>query len=188
MHAARRRGAHLINWLQDIYPEVAIRLGVPLVKGPAGQTLAYFRDASLKAADTNVVVGERMAEYVMLRGISPDRVHVIHNWSDDEQISPVTHADNPLRRGWGLDDKFVVGYSGNLGRAHEFETILAAGERLRNDPRIVFIFIGGGHRMDELDRTVKARGLDLEVSMYSLSGSRAFKIFALRFGCTLDFS
>jgi colanic acid biosynthesis glycosyl transferase WcaI len=160
MHAARRRGAHLVNWLQDIYPEVAIELGVPLVKGPAGKILSYFRDASLKAASTNVVVGERMAEYVMLRGISPDRVHVIHNWSDDEQISPVSNADNPLRREWGLDDKFVVGYSGNLGRAHEFETVLGAGERLRNDPRIVFLFIGGGHRMDELARIVKARGLE----------------------------
>jgi glycosyltransferase involved in cell wall biosynthesis len=160
MHAARRRGAHLVNWLQDIYPEVAIELGVPLVKGPAGKILSYFRDASLKAASANVVVGERMAEYVMLRGISPDRVHVIHNWSDDEQISPVSNADNPLRREWGLDDKFVVGYSGNLGRAHEFETVLGAGERLRNDPRIVFLFIGGGHRMDELARIVKARGLE----------------------------
>ena len=28
--------------------------------------------------------------------------------------------DNPLRRLWGLDGNFVVGYSGNLGRAHEF--------------------------------------------------------------------
>jgi glycosyltransferase involved in cell wall biosynthesis len=89
-----------------------------------------------------------------------DNVHVIHNWSDDEQISPVSNADNPLRREWGLDDKFVVGYSGNLGRAHEFETVLGAGERLRNDPRIVFLFIGGGHRMDELARIVKARGLE----------------------------
>ena len=160
MHATKRRGAHLVNWLQDIYPEVAIKLGVPLVKGPGGQVLAFLRDASLKAASANVVVGERMAEYVMSRGIPPDRVHVIHNWSDDEQISPVDNADNPLRREWGLSDKFVVGYSGNLGRAHEFETILGAGERLRNDPRIMFLFIGGGHRMDELARIVKQRRLE----------------------------
>ena len=87
-------------------------------------------------------------------------VHVIHNWSDDEQIAPVSNADNPLRREWGLDDKFVVGYSGNLGRAHEFDTVLAASERLRHDPRILFVFIGGGHRMEELARIVKTRGLE----------------------------
>ena len=61
---------------------------------------------------------------------------------------------------WGLGDKFVVGYSGNLGRAHEFDTVLAAAERLRHAPRIVFLFIGGGQRMDDLARIVKARGLD----------------------------
>jgi colanic acid biosynthesis glycosyl transferase WcaI len=31
-YAARRKGAHLINWLQDIYPEIAAELGVPLIK------------------------------------------------------------------------------------------------------------------------------------------------------------
>ena len=39
---------------------------------------------------------------------------------------PVDHSNNPLRREWGLDDKFVVGYSGNLGRAHEFATFVDA--------------------------------------------------------------
>ena len=122
MHAARRRGAHLVNWLQDIYPEVAIELGVPLIKGPVAGLLSYLRNASLNAADANVVVGERMAEKLRTFGVASDRVHVIPNWCDDEQIMPVAAGENPLRSKWQLDDKFVVGYSGNLGRAHEFDT------------------------------------------------------------------
>lgn len=160
MRAAKRRGAQLVNWLQDLYPEVAVQLGVPLLGGPLGQALAHMRDRSLKAAAANVVVGQRMAERVLARGAAPDRVHVIHNWSDDEQISPIPHAENMLRREWGLEDKFVIGYSGNLGRAHEFKTILAASEHLRASPHIVFVFIGGGHLWDELARAVKQRGLD----------------------------
>ena len=31
---ARRIGARLVNWLQDIYPETAVELGVPLMRGP----------------------------------------------------------------------------------------------------------------------------------------------------------
>ncbi len=160
MRAARRRGAYFVNWLQDIYPEVAIELGVPLVKGPGGRALSQFRDATLNAADANVVVGQRMAEYLLSRGIPKDRIQVIHNWSDDDRINFVANANNPLRHQWGLDNKFVVGYSGNLGRAHEFNTVLAAAEQLRHNPRIVFLFIGGGHRMEELERTAKARGLE----------------------------
>ena len=179
MRAARRRGALLVNWLQDIYPEVAIELGVPLVKGPVGRILSKLRNASLRAAQLNVAVGQRMAEYLVSLGIARNRIQVIHNWSDDDQISPVSNSDNPLRREWGLNNKFVVGYSGNLGRAHEFNTVLAAGEQLRDNPRIVFVFIGGGHRMDELARQVKARGLtstfrffpyqDRKLLKYSLS-------------------
>jgi glycosyltransferase involved in cell wall biosynthesis len=160
MRASRRRGAHLVNWLQDLYPEVAVQLGIPLLGGPLSQGLSHLRDGSLKAAAANVVVGHRMAERVLARGVAADRVHVIHNWSDDDEISPIPHADNPLRREWRLADKFVVGYSGNLGRAHEFKTILDASERLRTQARIVFVFMGGGHLFNELADAVAQRGLE----------------------------
>jgi glycosyltransferase involved in cell wall biosynthesis len=160
MQAAKRRGLHLVNWLQDLYPEVAGALGVPFIKGPLGRGLLRLRDASLRAADVNVVVGERMAEMVRKRGIAPERVRVIPNWCDDEEIQPTAPLDNPLRREWGLADRFVVGYSGNLGRGHEFETVLAAAERLRGDRRLCFLFIGGGQRFPELAHSVRERGLD----------------------------
>jgi colanic acid biosynthesis glycosyl transferase WcaI len=156
--ATKSRGAHLINWLQDVYPEVAVQLGVPALSGRLGKALSYLRDQSLRAAAANVVVGARMAD--QLRDLGAANVQLIHNWTDDQQIQPVHQADNPLRRLWGLQDKFVVGYSGNLGRAHEFETLLAASESLRQHPRIVFLFIGAGHRMDELTEQVKARGME----------------------------
>ena len=160
MQAAKRRGAHLVNWLQDIYPEVDVQLGISVLRGPIGSGHSYLRDKTLRTAAANVIVGQRMRKTIAARGIATENVQVIHNWSDDERIYPVSNADNPLRREWGLDDKFVVGYSGNLGRAHEFDTVLGASERLRHDPRIVFVFIGGGHRMDELAGLVKTRGLD----------------------------
>jgi colanic acid biosynthesis glycosyl transferase WcaI len=100
-----------------------------------------------------------MAEKVRALGVSADRIRVVPNWSDDDQITPVPPAANPLRREWKLEDKFVVGYSGNLGRAHEFDTILAAAERLKDHPQIVFVIIGGGHRFEELARCVQDRGL-----------------------------
>jgi colanic acid biosynthesis glycosyl transferase WcaI len=156
--AAKRRGVHLINWLQDIYPEVATGLGVPIFNGRIGRAVSYLRDQSWRAAEANIVVGARMADKLRDRGA--DHVQVIHNWTDDQEIRPLPHADNPLRRLWGLHDKFVVGYSGNLGRAHEFDTLLTASEHLRQDPGIVFLFIGGGHRLAALADQVKARGLE----------------------------
>jgi colanic acid biosynthesis glycosyl transferase WcaI len=157
---ARHRRAHLVNWLQDIYPETARVLGVPLLRGPVASALATLRNRSLRQADANVVVGELMARHIKEVGAVPARVHVIANWCDDETIRPVVEKDNPLREQWQLSGKFTVGYSGNLGRAHDFETVLGAAERLRNEPRIVFLMIGGGKHFEDLAKAVKTRGLE----------------------------
>ena len=159
MHIARRRRVRVINWLQDIYPEVASELGIPFIRGPVSAILRRARDASLRAADANVVVGNLMAEKLKKLGVAPGRIEVIPNWCNDESIVPIGAASNPLRTQWHLQDKFVVGYSGNLGRAHEFDTILAASEHFRDDPNIIFLFIGGGHRGDQLVQRVKAHEL-----------------------------
>jgi glycosyltransferase involved in cell wall biosynthesis len=159
MRPVSRRGAHLVNWLQDIYPEVAMQLHVPFLRTPAGTIISILRDQSLKAAKANVVVGQQMATQVISRKIASNRVHVIPNWADDEEIQPVSQSENPLRYKWQLEEKFVVGYSGNLGRAHEFDTILAASRRLREHSRIVFLCIGGGRGFDDLRRCVERQHL-----------------------------
>ena len=89
MLVAKRRGAHLINWLQDIYPEIASELGVPFVKGPVARTISNVRNRSLDYARMNVVVGQRMAERVASFKIPPQRIRIIHNWSDDDQVVPI---------------------------------------------------------------------------------------------------
>jgi|SRR5579862_1373710 len=160
MAAARRKGARFVNWLQDIFPETAAELGVPLMRGPLAASLAMLRNRSLRDAAATVVIGDLMARKVEALGTPANRIHVIPNWSNDEDVQPIAQIDNPLRQAWGLEGKFVLGYSGNLGRAHEFDTVLATAERLRSDARFVFLMIGGGKRFDELVRIVKQRGLD----------------------------
>ena len=160
MPVVRRRGARLVNWLQDVYPETAVVLGVPLIRGPLAAGLAAMRNRSLRQADATVVVGELMARKVEALGAQAAQIHVIANWCNDEEIRPIALDENPLRGAWSSAGKFVLGYSGNLGRAHEYDTVLAAAERLRNDARFSFLMIGGGKRFEELAAIVKQRRLD----------------------------
>jgi glycosyltransferase involved in cell wall biosynthesis len=175
---ARRRSAHLVNWLQDLYPEVAIELKVPLLSGPLGRVIIALRNRSLRSAATNVVLGTSMRARVLACGVPDDLIHIIPNWTDDEVITPVDHAENPFRSLWRLDGKIVIGYSGNLGRVHEYETLIESAEQLRGDPRIVFVLIGGGKQFEQLAAQVQERKLeqafrflpyqDREVLRYSL--------------------
>jgi colanic acid biosynthesis glycosyl transferase WcaI len=156
---ARMKGALLINWLQDVYPEIAVALRVGGLNGFLGRRLRSMRDRSLVEARRNVVIGERMAAHLRARGAPPGRIRVIANWIDEEKITPVDHDANPLRRAWDLEGKFVVAYSGNLGRVHEYETMLGAARALRDDPSIVFLMIGGGHATSGLREAVRAEAL-----------------------------
>jgi len=131
---SRVRGAQQINWLQDLFPEVAQALGVG--RGAAGRlvyrVLISLRNWSLRVSACNVVLGERMRDRLRALGIPETQLMIISNWADGQLIRSVPHASNPLRSSWGFADRFVVAYSGNLGRAHEFETFLNAIELMEH--------------------------------------------------------
>jgi len=156
---ARMRGARLVNWLQDLHPEVAANLGMAPARGLGGALLRWLRDGSLRHAAANVVLGARMRERVTALGVDPKTISVIPNWADGALLRPVERGANSLRTEWELGDKFVVGYSGNLGRVHEFGTVLGAAEALRSQADIVFLFIGDGAQRAALATVAQERGL-----------------------------
>ncbi len=159
MLIARLKGAQLINWLQDIFPEVASRLGASPLPRVLDALLRSWRDLSLRRAQTNIVLGERMRDQLQHSGIAADRIKIIENWAELHPGDPKPSSQSGLRARLGLDGRFVVGYSGNLGRAHEFATLLGAAEILRSEPNVVFLMIGGGVGTAQLERQVRERDL-----------------------------
>jgi glycosyltransferase involved in cell wall biosynthesis len=155
---AVKRGV-LVNWVQDLFPEVAAAMGVRGVRRVA-PVLRFLRNGSLKRAQCNVVLGEFMAQRLRDEGIPDDRIAIIENWADGDRIRPVPKEDNPLLRDWQLHGRFVVGYSGNMGRAHEFKTLIDAAEGLKAAEEIVFLFIGDGNARGWLEAEVARRGLN----------------------------
>lgn len=156
---AKLKRAHLVNWLQDLFPEVAAELGVKLARGLPYKLLKALRNQTLRQAKMNIAIGELMAERLKTEGIPADKITVIHNWADEEQLHPIAHDQNPLRTEWGLQGKFVVGYSGNLGRSHDFATILEAAAALKDKTDIVFLLIGGGAQLPNVQKECADKGL-----------------------------
>ncbi|MBS0237885.1 MAG: glycosyltransferase family 4 protein [Proteobacteria bacterium] len=160
---ASARGASNINWLQDVFPEVAEALQL------AGRhstrlfrPLRILRDISLRRASMNVAIGSLMAERLLQSGVEPGRIAIIPNWADTAAILPVPSSENRLRSDWNLSDKFVVAYSGNLGRAHGIETLLEAivttGQTV-DGAKIHWLFIGGGVGFEKLQTATDELGM-----------------------------
>ena len=78
-----------------------------------------------------MVLGTRK-EALVARHAPQVPVRVVSNWSPTADIAPQPRAANPLAAQWHMKDRFIVGYSGNLGRAHEVGIVLDAAGRVRH--------------------------------------------------------
>jgi colanic acid biosynthesis glycosyl transferase WcaI len=151
--ATHRSATRLIQWVQDLLPEAAEAGGALRSGSLSAGFLRRLRDFGLRRCTTNVVVGDDMKE--QLEGIT-SRLEVIHNWGLDEAAA--SHGET-LRDEYGLGDRFVIGYSGNFGRVHEFGTLLDAARELQGDDSIRFLLMGDGPRRPEVERFVTTHQL-----------------------------
>jgi glycosyltransferase involved in cell wall biosynthesis len=155
--AARVRGARMVYWVMDVYPDLAFELGVLRPTSLTGRALRRISRWILQRADLVIALGRTMAERLAASGAH--RISVVHNWADGEAIRPRSASDHPMHATWGWGSRVVVMYSGNMGLAHEFETILDAADILREDPHILFTFVGGGPRKKTVELAVARRRL-----------------------------
>lgn len=157
---ASMRGAVLVNWLQDLFPEVASVLTPGIIPKWVVGLLTATRNLSLRRASMNVVLGEAMRRRVSEVGVRDSRIRIVPNWADTAAVTPQDTHTSQARNRLALGDRFVVGYSGNLGRAHEFDTLVGAARLLRGDPRIAFLITGSGAKANELRERILAEGLE----------------------------
>lgn len=147
-----------VHWAQDLYPEVAEELDVIKPNGGLARTLRRLSTWALTQHDHTVAVGRCMRDRLVRRGLAQNRVTVIPNWPPDT-VHPVSPDSNTFRHEHDLDGRFVVMYSGNMGLAHPFGTMLAAAERLAHIPDLVFLYVGEGPRRAWLEAEVERRQL-----------------------------
>lgn len=159
----QRTGCRLVGYLQDIHPDVGIAIG-KIRNGYAVRRLRKALFDVYRKCDRVVVLSEDMRQLLAADGVCPSRIRVIPNWADTEKIV-ATGAVSRFRLQHGLEDKFLVMYSGNLGLTQRLGDFVAAAELLSDDPRIHFAFVGRGALEAELRNQVTARRLT-NISFY----------------------
>lgn len=154
---ARKHSAPLIVVTQDVFPEIAVALGRLTNRILVGilDRLVRF---GLSRATRVVAIGEQMRRRLVAKGVRAEAIAVIPNWTDTEHLAPRPRA-NPWSKEHGLDDRFVVMHSGNIGYAQDLSTLLDAAALLRDVDRIEFVLIGSGAMGGGLAERVKREGL-----------------------------
>ena len=153
--AARRRDCPLIFNVQDIYPDVVVELGV-MKPGPLLTATSKLELFCYNQADAVTVLSDDLKVNVANKIGSSDKVRVIPNFVDVEAIMPLPH-ENSYRQEFGLQNKIVIMYAGNVGFSQALMPMLEAAAALTDEQELVFVINGGGVARPELERA--ARGL-----------------------------
>ena len=152
-----RHRARFIYNVQELYPDIAVSLGV--LKNRTLISLLYRLERFVYATAGRVtVISEPMREVILGKGVPPEKVVHIPNWVDTSDID-VLPKDNDFSREHGVQDAFVVAYAGNMGLAQNFDEFLDAAVILRDKPGIRFMLIGEGVERPNIQRRVETEGL-----------------------------
>ncbi len=153
----KRRGSRFIYKVEDLYPEVAVALGVLREGALSTRILRWISRRALAGADAVVVLDNGMEEAVVKAGA--ERVWVVPNWSDGSAIRPQSASKSGFRSDHDLDRSFIILYSGNMGLAHRFDAVSQAARSLEGThPDVRFLFVGRGPQRARLQADTRGLG------------------------------
>lgn len=153
------RGTPYAVMVHDIYPDVAVRMGVVGERNWLVRIWQWLNRLAYERAEVVMTLGENM-EDILLTQFDPSRtkagtIQIVYPWADTERFRPFDKATNPFAKEHNQCDKVTVMYSGNMGLGHDIETMLAAAKRLKDETNLHFMFIGAGPKWKLVDQAIK---------------------------------
>ncbi len=132
-----------LYWIHDIHPESAINAGV-LSPGILSSTMRGIDSWVCRRSDAVAVLTEDMREVLLARGLSEDHLIVQRHWLDESRIRPMPRLNAWRERQAIAPETFVVLHAGTIGHISGAAVIVEAARRLKEDRRILFLFVGDG--------------------------------------------
>ncbi len=142
---SRLRGVPFVFEVTDVWPDAAIQCGV--VRNRFLIYCAKVMEAFCYAKAAHIVgLTSGICDNIIAKGVDPNKVSMITNGVDLSLFSPLTPADQrrAIREKLNISDKFVAMYMGAHGAYNSLNTILEAAILFKDNPDVVFVFVGDG--------------------------------------------
>lgn len=144
----------LIFVAYDLYPEIALKTNTLSEGSAISRFMRHINQVVYRQASAVVALSSEMKAYMMQnRDISPEKIHIIPNWYQDEYRS--RKADESHMFSQLLKDRFVIGYFGNMGIAQDMEPLKGAMRYYKNDSEVSFLLSGHGAKHGELQSMIE---------------------------------
>jgi colanic acid biosynthesis glycosyl transferase WcaI len=155
----RLKGGRLVFWVMDLNPDEAIAAGWLRENSLTARALRSVLHFSLRRSTEVIVLDRFMRKRIEEKGVPGASIAVIPPWPHETAVQYTYEGRNRFRAAHGIENKFVVMYSGNHSPCHPLNTLLRAAAALsaRND--IVFCFVGGGSEFRKVQHFAADRRL-----------------------------
>ena len=162
--------AKYIYNIQDFNPEQTLAVGYTKNK-LITDAMMWFDKFSCKRSDLIITVGRDLVETVQNRfkGKKVPKTVMINNWIDEKEIYPLD-SEHPkvveFKEKYGLNNKFVIMYSGNIGLYYDLEELIKVirkfkpGTKTADGREVIFAFVGAGSVLDKLTSYVEKHNMD----------------------------
>ncbi len=154
---ARIRGIPVVLRIGDIHPQALIDLGL-LKNRPVIWILKIMEKLLYQKVDHIIVLSERYGQDLIAKGTNPNKISVISNWVDLEEVAHLGKINN-FRENAKLSNDFLVTYAGTMSWPQDLETIVEAASILATYRDIKFLFVGDGPQREQLENKSKKLGI-----------------------------
>ena len=166
--------------LQDVFPDSLVTTGLAKKGGLLWKIGRKIEDYTYRNADAIIVISEGIKKNIMGKGVPEEKITVISNWIDTEEVKPIPKTENVLYEEFGISrDKFTVVYAGNVGKAQGAGVILDAAKLLYDRQDLQFVIFGAGASFDTMKARVNDEGINNVIINPILPPDRVSEVYSL---------
>lgn len=149
--------APIFFWVQDVWPDT-LEATALIWQRWILKAVRWLVTFVYRHCDVILVQSQGFIRRVTALGVRPEKIVYMPNWAED-LYRPV-ERDDELARKEEMTGGFHAVFAGNIGKAQDFDTLLAAAKLLRPHPEIRLIILGDGAMAEHYVKRAKEEGLD----------------------------
>lgn len=151
----KKRGRKSVYIAQDLFPDSLFIMKPNIENTIIGKILKLLENQIYKSCSNVVTISQTMKERIKSVGISEDKVSVIYNWAEIENLKHVLRENNSLFDKYNINREcFIVSYAGSLGRLQRIDVLLDVAKELKEYRDIQIVIFGIGECKEKLEERI----------------------------------
>lgn len=139
--------------IYDVYPDGLVSGGFVSKGNFLFRFWSYLNKKAYAKTEQVISITEGMSK-LLESYTDPNKISLIPVWADRKIFEFQSNGINRFQEKHGLENKFIVMYSGNMGKNHALESLVRVAENLRDYENFHFVFAGEGWKKKLVEEMV----------------------------------